>query len=250
MRRTFTVAAVAFALARIAAPAAAQSPPPPITSDQVLSGGCGVGIRAASALAEPGRYLVDMLVPGETPPLAAIIRVDDANGHWLYPATAAPQIVVLVPASAVPPINISAAAAHPPSGRDVACRPSVLAPRRTSDAAPGSDAAVLLPSSNVSDAAVACNAPFAQGGLMAPPLHSTTLAPNLRGQTGTAVLALTVGPDGSIERVRVIRASSAALGAALAQNAQRFHMSPAVFRCVRIESQLFVTTQITGPPGR
>ncbi|MDQ6942941.1 MAG: energy transducer TonB [Candidatus Eremiobacteraeota bacterium] len=243
-------AAATFALLCTGTPAHAQSPPAPMTSDQLLSGGCGVGIRAVRALREPGRYLVDMIVPVATAPLAAVLRVDDRNGHWLYPPTGAPQFAITVPESATGPINVFAAFARPATGQDVACRPSVYVPQRpVDDASAGQARAQLLPSSTVPDDPATCSVPFEKGGrILQPP--NMRLPPEARGIEGIVSAALLVSADGSVASVRVLSSPSAVLGDALAQSMQRLEVKPPIFRCAPVESQIFMSMQIRrAPPG-
>ncbi len=189
-----------------------------------------------------------MIVPVATAPLAAVLRVDDRNGHWLYPPTGAPQFAITVPESASGPINVFAAFAHPATGQDVACRPSVYTPQQTvDDASAGPAPAQLLPSPAVPDAPAACAVPFEKGGrILQPP--NLQLPPEARGIEGTVSAAALVAADGSVASVRVLSSSSALLGDAIARAMQRLEVKPPIFRCAPVESQIFMSMQIKRTP--
>jgi hypothetical protein len=120
----------------------------------------------------------------------------------------------------------------------------VNAPQLTLDRPNVPSAAALLPSSNVGDTPVSCAAPFDEGGtiLQRPNLQ---LPAEVRGMTGLVTLALLVRPDGSVERVRILSAPSAALGGAMAQNMQQLRVQPVTFRCAPVESQIFLSMRMT-----
>ncbi len=221
----FSVTLLTIFAAALTAPATAPTPDVPSHVQRVCS---STLIYAADTL--PGG-LVAVTLRGSKLPADRIatvrLRLDDPNGHWLYPALDTPRAKLILPANPAAPLNLTVASIVLVTGEQAECTPrvfSIAAEKRGSQAT--AVGPVLQPGPRIPDPPAVCRTPFASASTLkaaipqAPPMTAWTRV------RGVVTVIVSVAADGSVTDARIASSPSTYVNAAALESARHSTFQP------------------------